>query len=87
VSRATKRDAIEANYGGEETEQPQRAYTNAYMLVYLRRADLTRVLCDVDKDTIPVELHTIMNDEAATEEKRKKEKSEAHLYATVNVSQ
>ncbi|KJH43026.1 MATH domain protein [Dictyocaulus viviparus] len=35
VSRATVREAVMANYGGDDGESTGRTYTNAYMLVYM----------------------------------------------------
>lgn len=38
VSRATVREAVMANYGGDDGESTGRTYTNAYMLVYVRQS-------------------------------------------------
>lgn len=38
VSRASVRDAIEANYGGDDPELPGKSFTNAYMLVYIKKS-------------------------------------------------
>ena len=37
VSRATVRDAVNANFGGDDPELMTRSYTNAYMLVYVKK--------------------------------------------------
>ena len=40
VSRCTKQEAIEHNYGGHDDDITVKHCTNAYMLVYIRERDL-----------------------------------------------
>lgn len=40
VSRCTKEEAIEHNYGGHDDDLSVRHCTNAYMLVYIRESKL-----------------------------------------------
>lgn len=42
VSRASVRDAIDSNYGGDDPELPGRSFTNAYMLVYVRKSSISK---------------------------------------------
>lgn len=41
VSRCTKEEAIEHNYGGHDDDLSVRHCTNAYMLVYIRESKLS----------------------------------------------
>lgn len=49
VSRCTKQEAIEHNYGGhdEDMNMTVKHCTNAYMLVYIRDSELQNVLQEV----------------------------------------
>lgn len=49
VSRCTKQEAIEHNYGGhdEDMNMTVKHCTNAYMLVYIRDSELNNVLQEV----------------------------------------
>lgn len=49
VSRCTKQEAIEYNYGGhdEDMNMTVKHCTNAYMLVYIRDSELHNVLKEV----------------------------------------
>lgn len=38
MSRASIRDAIEANYGGDDPDLPGKSFTSAYMLVYIKKS-------------------------------------------------
>lgn len=42
VSRASVRDAIEANYGGDDPDLPGKSFTNAYMLVYIKKSSISK---------------------------------------------
>lgn len=42
VSRCTKEEAIEHNYGGHDDDLSVRHCTNAYMLVYIRESKLSK---------------------------------------------
>lgn len=44
VSRCTKEEAIEHNYGGHDDDLSVRHCTNAYMLVYIRESKLSKRL-------------------------------------------
>jgi len=59
--------------------------TNAYMLVYIRDADLAHVLQEVTEDDIPRELLERLKDEKTLELLKRKERSEAHLYMNVTL--
>lgn len=47
VSRCTKEEAIEHNYGGHDDDLSVRHCTNAYMLVYIRESKLSTYACRV----------------------------------------
>ncbi|XP_061713292.1 ubiquitin carboxyl-terminal hydrolase 7-like isoform X2 [Cydia pomonella] len=87
VSRCTKQEAIEYNYGGHDEDMALtvRHCTNAYMLVYIRDSQLKTVLQEVTQPDIPSELSERLAEEKRIETIRRKERNEAHLYMTVNV--
>ncbi|VDK42338.1 unnamed protein product [Anisakis simplex] len=85
VSRASVRDAIDSNYGGDDPELPGKSFTNAYMLVYVQKSRLNEVLCPVTEEDIPRHLRTRFDDEKSADAKKKKEKMEAHLFTEVIV--
>ncbi|XP_034830302.1 ubiquitin carboxyl-terminal hydrolase 7-like [Maniola hyperantus] len=64
VSRCTKQEAIEYNFGGKEEvpHLPRRA-TSAYMLIYIQTSQLKYVLQDVTEDDIPTDLCERINAE------------------------
>lgn len=59
VSRCSKQEAIEYNYGGQDDELTMtvKHCTNAYMLVYIRDSELENVLQEVTKNDIPAEVN------------------------------
>ncbi|XP_044734467.1 ubiquitin carboxyl-terminal hydrolase 7-like [Chrysoperla carnea] len=87
VSRCTKQEAIEHNYGGhdEDMNLTVKHCTNAYMLVYIRDSQLSTVLQEVTEADIPSELIERLAEEKRLEQIRRKERNEAYLYMTVNV--
>ncbi|XP_022916946.1 ubiquitin carboxyl-terminal hydrolase 7 isoform X1 [Onthophagus taurus] len=87
VSRCTKQEAIDYNYGGHEEDMNMtvKHCTNAYMLVYIRDSELHNVLKEVSEADIPSELADRLAEEKRMEQVRRKERSEAHLYMTINV--
>ncbi|XP_018335217.1 ubiquitin carboxyl-terminal hydrolase 7 isoform X2 [Agrilus planipennis] len=87
VSRCTKQEAIEHNYGGHDDDMNMtvKHCTNAYMLVYIRDSELHNVLQEVTDADIPSELADRLAEEKRMEQIRRKERNEAHLYMTVNV--
>lgn len=87
VSRCSKNEAIEHNYGGHEEDMnlTVKHCTNAYMLVYIRDSEISNVLQEVTDHDIPSELADRLAEEKRMEQVRRKERNEAHLYMTVNV--
>ncbi|XP_044253293.1 ubiquitin carboxyl-terminal hydrolase 7 isoform X1 [Tribolium madens] len=87
VSKCTKQEAIEHNYGGhdEDMNMTVKHCTNAYMLVYIRDSELHNVLQEVTDADIPSELADRLAEEKRMEQVRRKERNEAHLYMTINV--
>lgn len=86
VSRCTSEEAIQNNFGGaDEDAAVTRQSTNAYMLVYIRKSELNKILCEVTEEDIPGELVERLNTEKQLEIVKRKEKTEAHLYMTVRI--
>ena len=86
VSRCTKREAIQQNFGGDGDEVTAvRHCTNAYMLVYIQQSRLTEILAPVGQEYIPEAIFDRLQEEKKLEAVRRKEKNEAHLYMTVKV--
>ncbi|XP_075231893.1 ubiquitin-specific protease 7 isoform X4 [Lycorma delicatula] len=87
VSRCTKQEAIENNYGGHDDDlnMTVKHCTNAYMLVYIRDSELKNVLQEVGESDIPQELVERLSEEKRLEQIRRKERNEAHLYMAVHV--
>ena len=82
VSRCTKMEAIDHNFGGNEDDVTVKHCTNAYMLVYIR--DDTDVLDLVTEEDIPEQLIERLQEEKRQEALRRKERNEAHLYMTIH---
>ena len=53
--------------------------------VYIRKADLNKILCDVTEKDIPDELVERLHAEKQLEIVKRKEKTEAHLYMNVRL--
>ncbi|XP_046987971.1 ubiquitin carboxyl-terminal hydrolase 7 [Schistocerca americana] len=87
VSRCTKTEAIDNNYGGHDDDMNMtvKHCTNAYMLVYIRDSELKNVLQEVTEEDIPQELVERLQEEKRMEQIRRKERNEAHLYMSVQV--
>ncbi|KAG6198704.1 hypothetical protein E4U10_006319 [Claviceps purpurea] len=96
VTRATSREVLEENFGGEyrtsngvrastTTKTPIIRQNSAYMLVYIRQSKLDKILCQVQKSDIPQHLQQRVEEENAMREARKRELREAHLYMIAQV--
>jgi len=85
VSRCTKKEAIQQNFGGDEDASAVRHCTNAYMLVYIQQSRLSEIVSPVADLDIPEALSSRLQDEKKLEAIRRKEKSDGHLYITVKV--
>lgn len=102
VTRATKHEAIEDNFGGDYGlngmnggVKGQNPYTrqwstkrsnNAYMLVYIRESRLDQILLPPSEMEPPAHLPAKMQEERLLAEKRRKDREEAHLYMNVLVA-
>ena len=102
VTRATKREAIDDNFGGDYATnglngnlKGQNPYTrqwstkrsnNAYMLVYIRESKLDKMVLPDSEVQPPQHLPVKLAEERAAAEKRRKEREEAHLYMNVQVA-
>ena len=99
VTRATLKEALDENYGGDFTNQvngigqknpytrtwSKQRFMSAYMLVYIRESRLDKVLQSVAPDDVPQHLEIKLREERAELERRRKEREEAHLYMQVLV--
>lgn len=101
VTRATKREAMDENFGGDygpngsggglKMQNPfSRTWStkrsmSAYMLVYIRETRLDQILPTSESIQPPKHLPLALAEERATIEKRKKEREEAHLYMLIQV--
>lgn len=81
VSRCSKTEAIDQNFGGNEDDVSVKHCTNAYMLVYMR----DDAMDTVTEEDIPEQLIERLQEEKRHECLRRKERNEAHLYMTINV--
>lgn len=100
VTRATKREALEENFGGDYTQAngnvgQRNPYTrtwsakrsmSAYMLVYIRESRLDKILMPGKEIQAPTHLAERVVEERAAMERRRKEREEAHLYMDVAVA-
>lgn len=85
VSRCTKQEAVDHNFGGNDDDIGVKHCTNAYMLVYIRDSELQKVLQNVDESDIPEQLVERLQEEFRQEAQRRRERNEAHLYMDLNV--
>lgn len=69
MSRCTKQEAIEHNYGGQDEDMSMavKHCTNAYMLVYIRDSELENVLQEVKEEDIPQEVRNVLEKELTQE--------------------
>ncbi|AEO63311.1 8c6c3997-ee0a-462a-991b-d5e8e1ac56d1 [Thermothielavioides terrestris] len=95
VTKATKREVLEENFGGPiklpngqlrplgNKKGPLMRPNSAYMLVYIRKSRLDKILCPVTADDTPEHLRRRFEEEYAAREARRKEREEQHLYLGV----
>ncbi|KAJ4293603.1 ubiquitin-specific protease ubp15 [Kalmusia sp. IMI 367209] len=100
VTRATNREALEENFGGDYTQAngnigQRNPYTrtwsakrsmSAYMLVYIRESRLDDMLMPGKEVNAPQHLADRIAEERAAFERRRKEREEAHLYMDIAVA-
>lgn len=101
VTRATKKEALEENFGGDYANLPngnaqqRNPYTrtwstkrsmSAYMLVYIRQSRLDSIFLKDDDVEPPPHLAQKIAEDRAIMERKRKEREEAHLYMEVQVA-
>jgi ubiquitin carboxyl-terminal hydrolase 7 len=99
VTKATHREALEENFGGDYAQAngggQRNPYTrtwsakrsmSAYMLVYVRASRLDKVFMAGNTIEPPKHLAERVAEEKAVFERRRKEREEAHLYMEVQVA-
>ncbi|KAI9828435.1 MAG: hypothetical protein M1832_002863 [Thelocarpon impressellum] len=99
VTRATLKEAIEDNFGGEygaangaagmrnpytRTLSTKRSMS-AYMLVYIRQSRLDSVLLDLAPEDTPSHLQRKLDEERETRRLQRQAREEEHLYLSVGV--
>ncbi|KAK0727330.1 hypothetical protein B0T26DRAFT_637316 [Lasiosphaeria miniovina] len=97
VTKATRREVLEENFGGpfktpngptrtpSQKKTPTMRPNSAYMLVYIRKSKLDKVLCPVTAEDTPQHLQQRFEEEVAAREARRKEREEQHLYLGIKV--
>ncbi|CAG2239267.1 UBP15 [Mytilus edulis] len=85
VSRCTKSEGIDNNFGGQDEEMNVKHCTNAYMLVYIRESVKDDLLVSVSEKDIPDCLIERLAEERRLEAQKRKERTEAHLYMNIQV--
>ncbi|KAL2314284.1 hypothetical protein POMI540_2302 [Schizosaccharomyces pombe] len=92
VTRATLREVLEENYGGDYIMHPPfrspvklKRFMSAYMLLYLRKDKLDELMNPVSADEIPEHLKEALNPSIQIAELRRKERLESHLYTKVQL--
>ncbi|KAL2025090.1 hypothetical protein VTK56DRAFT_92 [Thermocarpiscus australiensis] len=95
VTKATKREVLEENFGGpfklpnghlrtlNNKKGPIMRPNSAYMLVYIRKSRLDKILCPVTAEDTPAHLQRRFEEEMAAREARRREREEQHLYLGV----
>jgi hypothetical protein len=89
VTPSTRREAVDDNFGAAPGYNGVGTYmrcANAYMLVYLREADLPRVQAPFTPDDVPQALRAMIDSDLKREERRRREREESHLYIQVRVA-
>lgn len=80
VSKCSKIEAVDQNFGGNEDDVSVKHCTNAYMLVYIREDAMDTV----STEDIPEHLVERFKEEKRQEALRRKERQDAHLYMTIH---
>jgi len=96
VTRATMREALDENFGGDYGAQDGgrnqfsrqmaiKRSMNAYMLVYLRKNKIDDILVPVTEEDAPSHLKKRYEEERLIREQRKRERDEQHRYLKVRI--
>jgi ubiquitin carboxyl-terminal hydrolase 7 len=98
VYKVKEKDAVNENYGGAADERKSKffwlqpggqtmykKFTNAYMLVYIRKSEAGKILQRVRDTDVPDHLQKRFEQERLEKERRNAEKAEAWKYCYVRV--
>ncbi|KAK9449666.1 uncharacterized protein V1518DRAFT_414322 [Limtongia smithiae] len=79
VTRATEKEVLEDNYGEDKLKR----HSNAYMLVYLRKSRLDKILAPMKAQDTPHHIPERIEREVRDEQARVKAQQEQYLYMRV----
>ena len=96
VYEVTEGLAVQDNYGGEVKKSKKfwlathsnsyyKKFTNAYMLLYIRKSQVSQMIAQVEVDEIPKHLEERFQKDRDERERKKKEKLEAAKYCNVKL--
>nr|AAF01440.1 ubiquitin carboxyl-terminal hydrolase [Schizosaccharomyces pombe] len=92
VTRATIKEVLEDNYGGEPAGRakgyngnPFKRFMNAYMLVYFRKSRLDHILSPVTAEDVPFHVRNTLDEEHRVVERKLLEREEQQIYRRVRV--
>lgn len=97
VYKVRKIDAVDESFGGEEKKTKYfwlqghgnsiyKKFTNAYMLVYIRKSRIDEILKKVQPQDVPEHLKIRFEQEKEHKEQLRREKAEAWKYCNVKVA-
>jgi len=96
VYKVRKQDAADENFGGEERKTKYfwlqghvnsiyKKFTNAYMLVYIRKSKIGEILKKIGPEDVPEHLKISFEKERELQERKRREKDEASKYCNIKI--
>eukprot|EP00455_Lapot_gusevi_P024709 TRINITY_DN2577_c0_g1_i7.p1 TRINITY_DN2577_c0_g1~~TRINITY_DN2577_c0_g1_i7.p1 ORF type:complete len:598 (+),score=207.85 TRINITY_DN2577_c0_g1_i7:135-1928(+) len=94
VTKVDEKEAVEDNFGGQTVDPYYTAYgvrqtyvrsANAYMLVYIRKAEAPELLAELKDSDIPESLKSKIDEDKVEQEEKRKRDKEAINFTNANV--